>query len=61
MGRRQIEVHTDGIAADMFAGDAEGEMKNRRRNEMVGNVCGGIFGKRVLGFYIEEGEEGQWN
>jgi hypothetical protein len=49
------------FAADMFAGDAEGEMKNRRRNEMVGNVCGGIFGKRVLGFYIEEGEEGQWN
>lgn len=46
------------FAADMFAGDTEVEMKNRRRNEMVGNVCWVVFGKRVLGFYIEEGKRG---
>jgi hypothetical protein len=46
------------FAADMFAGDTEVEMKNRRRNEMVGNVCGVDFGKGFLWFYIEEGKRG---
>jgi hypothetical protein len=33
------------FAADMFAGLTEVEVKNRRRNEMVGNCFGGCLGK----------------
>ena len=40
------------FAADMFAGLTEGERKNRRRNEMVGNVFGVVLGRRVLWFLM---------
>ena len=36
------------FAAAMFAGVTEVEMKNRRRNEMLGNVFWGRLGNGVL-------------
>jgi hypothetical protein len=45
------------FAADMFAGVTEVEVKNRRRNEMVGNGFGVMLGRGVLWFpYIRDGE-----
>jgi hypothetical protein len=50
------------FAADMFAGLTEVEVKNRRRNEMVGNCFGGCLGKGGFAFFKYGGGEAipQW-
>lgn len=40
----------------MFAGLMEGEVKNRRRNEMLGNVVWGRRGRKLFILYVKEGQ-----